>query len=259
MGWYDYFVNEPNDSAFTYRILTASPHEIWYVIPANTNVLCSRGGWCSVWMYLVDGDDETLVWTAPSNMCQNFEFQLDPSGGIEYWDQYIHPPPGPLQNAFPPTAAAGTDYMLNAPAASMDHSGQRLKGLELVGEDASPLLRSMIEHSSSFSSILVTAANELGIDRVANSVASDGDVEWAYQALLSLRLDEDHKRRLIDKIAGDPKWSFYTARDVNHLDPDSRQALLHGAAADAAWASFAVRDIADLGDAREALLSAANG
>ncbi|MFK8048601.1 MAG: hypothetical protein AB8B81_09225 [Halioglobus sp.] len=254
MGWYDYFVNQDNDSDFEYEILTASPHKIIHKVPANTNVLLGRQGWCTVWMSLVKDDKRTRIWHAPSNMCQNFEFVLSSNGYIAEWDQYIHRPPGALQKKYPPTQAA---FFVQAPASSIDHSDQRAKGCELAGADASSHLKEVIQNSSSFGEIFIAAANELGYDRLISGILG-GPAEWSYQALLILPLEDSQREALLQKAMTEPQWAFHTARDIKSLDVSTHRKLILKAADDPEWAKHTLNHLDNLGEAREVVEQSAS-
>jgi hypothetical protein len=250
MGWHDYFVNQ-SDRDIQYTLDVADSFvQIKYNVKAHTNQLFARWGsgsqgWC---LNAVTSSYGTYN-IQDGNRCQNFEFLIGSNYQIQQSDGYIGPPPGPMEQKYPPTDA---EYFSSAPAVSTDYARQRVLARTLASDAGAARTRELIESGNCFKEIFDAADEEGGTEKFVAALVQ-GPEEWAYQALVRLDLGDQVRNALLARKFDDPKWAFYAARDVREIGSSTRERLLRKVAEHPKWAHYALTDISDLGDVKEAI------
>jgi hypothetical protein len=94
---------------------------------------------------------------------------------------------------------------------------QRRIGLSLAeSENAAKTSQAISDPDCCFEDILTTAADEIGIDKLAAHVLNN-DPEWAYRTLRHVPDLGSHRDALIAKAAESPEWALHTLRFVPDL------------------------------------------
>ena len=235
MGWYTYIANQSGVAVKISLNFGTGPGQ-HFTVNAGENRSYGRGGMCLFDFSASGGGKWGYVnITTGMNTCQNWEFLIPPNFKISS-NGYVHPPPGPIQQKYPPTDA---DFFVASPAGSLEYAEDRERAAALAERDDATNTETAIREGACFERIFGAYLAERGLDALVAHL-KNGPPEWAYQALLYLPLDEAQRAALRSVAAKDPKWAFYTLRDTEGAQ-EQRDELSRTIAGDPKWAHHALR------------------
>ena len=198
MGWYTYIANQSGQDIEVYLGLGGFGDDQKFTISAGVNKSYGRGGLCLFSIQLSPGDNHYIE--SGDNRCQNWEFLLGPGGKIVKFDGYAGRPPGPIQQEYPETSGVlAAEAFVAAPHAMVDYADQRVAGIAVAKQEGATQALARIRSGACYEDILTTAEAEIGNDKLFAALMS-GPAEWAHQALHYVKLSDDQRQALTDKV-----------------------------------------------------------